>query len=894
MRKSLLPGNAGSRFLHILMLAMLSYFPAHSYGGPHGDIVGTSDNPTGEVVGYVDPFEPGPEPQWEETSVFVNVQWVGGKEIPAVIKGRTAYISVSGLFDFLKIKNTQSPTLDSVYGFFINQNAPFCIDKINNRIIYKEKVTEVSPDDIIQTETGLFLNEKYFNSIFGLECAFDFSNLTVKFKAKEDLPIMQEMRMESLHQNLNKLKGESEADTTIKRNYPLFRMGIVDWSLLTAQRSNGTKDLVAGIGLGAVIAGGEARANFIYDSRNGFDKRQQFYQWRYVNNDNKALRQVSLGRIYTQTTASIFDPIVGVQVTNAPTTYRRSMGTYRLSRTTSPNWTVELYVNNVLVDYTKADASGFFSFDVPLVYGNSTVTLRYYGLYGEQRTSEENISIPFNFLPRNELEYTVSAGFVQDSSYNRLGRAQVNYGLNRRITVGTGVEYLSSLLPGKQVMPFVNASMQLTNKLMLSGTYTHGVVGKGILTYCLPGAAQIELDYIKYAKDQKAIIYNYLEERRASLSIPFHIHNMGLVTRFTLNQIIATENSSYTTGEWMVSGSWQNVSANISTYLMSVGTYDPPRFDPYVYSNASLAVRFAKGFTLRPQAQYSYKDKQFISAKCELEKFVFKKGYANVFFERNFNSNFSGGGAGFRYDLSFARVGVIARNYNAISEITESASGSFIYDSKTNIHEFANRPSVGRAGITILAYLDINGNGTRDAGEPKVDGLKVAVKSGRIVYGKQDSVIRICDLEPYSNSFIDISENSFEHIGWQIKNKTMNVAVTPNQFRLIELPVAVMSEATGIVSLKNASGVNGQGRITVCFYDTDSTLVGCTTSEQDGYYSYLGLKPGRYTVRVNQQQLDNLHMSAYPENTSITVQPSRDGALLENIDFTIQPAGKKP
>src|SRR5206468_8189415 len=136
---------------------------------------------------------------------------------------------------------------------------------------------------------------------------------------------------------------------------------------------------------GTVIAGGEANIFLNYSSQAPFSERQQIYQWRYANNDHRALRQVTLGRIATQATSSIYDPVVGVQVTNTPTTYRKSAGSYRLSRSTQPGWTVELYVNNVLVDFTKADASGFFSFDVPLVYGNSLIKLRYYGPYGEER-----------------------------------------------------------------------------------------------------------------------------------------------------------------------------------------------------------------------------------------------------------------------------------------------------------------------------------------------------------------------------------------------------------------------------------------------------------------------------------------------------------------------------
>jgi hypothetical protein len=67
----------------------------------------------------------------------------------------------------------------------------------------------------------------------------------------------------------------------------------------------------------------------------------------------------------------------------------KSTGEYPISDYTEPGWTVELYVNNVIVDYQTADASGFYSFDVPLVYGTSEVMLKFYGPYGEERVEEQ-------------------------------------------------------------------------------------------------------------------------------------------------------------------------------------------------------------------------------------------------------------------------------------------------------------------------------------------------------------------------------------------------------------------------------------------------------------------------------------------------------------------------
>ncbi len=837
-----------------------------------------------------------PEPGgggWEETSVFVNVQRIGGTEMPAIINERQVLLSVNTIFDYLKIKAEASPGFDSVYGYFIDPAARFCIDYRAKRIRYKGVDIPLRPGvDVIQTESALYLREALFGEVFGLSCVFDFANLTVRMSAAMDLPAVREAQTEQMRQNMSRLRGEVKADTAIGRRYPVFSAGFADWYLSALKQSNNVDNLHLGLSLGGMLAGGELTALLNYNNDLPFSERQQSYQWRFVNNDRKALRQVTLGRIFPGAVSSLYDPVIGVQVSNAPTTYRRSAGSYRLSRTTQPGWTVELYVNNVLVDYVKADASGFFQFDVPLVYGTTVVKLRYYGLYGEERSTEENIAIPYNFLPKGEVEYVASAGYVEDTAGNRFGRAAVSYGLSRRITLGGGTEYFSAL-GSAATMPFANLSLRLPGNIMLAAEHTQGVRSRAMLNCFMPHNGQLELSYTRFALGQRAIIYNFVEERKLTYSIPYHTKSFSGMTRLMLNQAILTDKTSYTTAEWLVSGmvrSW--MCANINTYLAATGQQDPPRFVPNVYSNASLAFRRG-GYTLTPQAQYSYNDGAFISIRCELEKVFLGRGYANIAYEQNFLSRVQGVSAGFRYDLRFTRAGVAARRYADLTAITITASGSIIRDRNTRRIHADNRPAVGHCGITLMPFLDLNGNGRRDKGEPRVSGVRARIGSGRVVYSKQDTVVHIYDLEPYANYFIDLGQNSFENIGWQIRKKTLNVATDPNEMKGIEVPVAVMSEGSGNIYLKGEGGkTKGLSRINVCFYREDGTPAGCALSDPDGYYSYMGLIPGAYTVRPDAAQLANLHMTATPASSAITISPTKDGTLMEGLNFTLMRVGK--
>ena len=734
--------------------------------------------------------------------------------------------------------------------------------------------------DLIRTESNLYLRSLYYGKVFGLECKFSFRTLSVTITSTLELPLIREMRQEEMRNNISRLKGEFQADTTIGRTYPKFKFGMADWSATSSQEINGKSDLRLDLGLGAMIAGGEATAALYYNSLEPFSEKQQYYLWRYVNNDFAPLRQVMGGKIRTNAIASLYNPVIGVQLTNTPTTFRRSFGSYTLSDKTEPGWIVELYVNNVLVDYVKADASGFFTFEIPLVYGNSLVKLKFFGPWGEERVREQNINIPYNFLPEKTLEYTMSAGIVEDTLRSRFSRASVNYGVTRSLTVGAGTEYLSSVT-SQPFMPYVNASLRVVSNLLLSGEYAFGVRAKGTLSYRLPSNLQLDLNYTWYDKDQKAIFYNYREERKATLIVPLKIGKLSTFQRFSVNQIILPT-SRYTTGEWLISGSLFGVNTNLTTYALVA-----ENANPYLYSTLALSLRLPAGFIFMPQVQYAYTDNQLFSAKARLEKRVMKNGYLTLSYEQNFTNELKLAEAGLRYDFSFAQTGASVRQYNNKTSFVEYARGSLINDRKTKYLGTDNRSNVGRGGISVVPFLDLNANGKKDSGEPKVYGLNLHSNGGRIEKSDRDTTIRILGLEPYTNCFIDLDPNSFENISWRLSKQTYNVAVDPEILKLVEIPVNVVGEATGNVILESEGEKRGQGRIIVTILDRRMNPVGKTITEDDGYFSYFGLPSGSYSVMIDTVQLRKLGMTSSPDKIQFTIRGGIEGDIADNLDFVL-------
>jgi hypothetical protein len=819
--------------------------------------------------------------EYDEIPVFLEVPGVGGSDISSVIRGTELFLPVTDLFDFLKISNIPEPDLESVSGFFINPEATFIISRRENLIRYQDKTFSLIPGDLIRTESNLYLKSVYFGKVFGLDCNFNFRSLSVTINSRLELPLIKEMRQEELRKNLNQLKGDVIADTTIGRSYPMFKFGMADWSVNASEEINGKTDTRVGLSLGAMVAGGEATANLYYNSQDQFSEKQQSYLWRYVNNDFSAVRQLMAGKIATHSISTIYNPVIGVQITNTPTTYRRSFGSYTLSDRTEPDWIVELYVNNVLVDYVKADASGFFKFEVPLVYGNTVVKLKFFSPWGEERVREQNISIPFNFLPVKTLEYTASAGIVEDSTGSRFSRANVNYGVTRGLTVGAGFEYLSSVLSGPAI-PFMNASVRITNNLLLSGEYAYGVRAKGTLSYRMPSNIQFDLYYTWYDKNQKAISYNYLEERKAVLAIPLRLGKFSTYQRFSVYQIVLPA-SIYTTGEWLFSGSLAGVSTNLTTYALFL---DQNKTN--IYSNLSMSFRLPAGFIFIPQAQYGYTQKKIISAKAGLDKHLMKHAFLNLSYEQLFSNNMRLAELGFRYDFSFAQTGISVRQSDKRTSFIQYARGSIINDSKTKYLGTDNRANVGKGGISIIAFLDLNANRHKDAGEPRVSGLNLHTNGGRIEKNERDSTIRILGLEPYTSCFIEFDPNSFENVSWRLPYKTLSVAVDPEILKSIEIPISVVGEATGNVSQEKDGIKSGQGRVILGFYNSMLKKAGKSITEDDGYFSYFGLAPGKYIVRIDTSQLKKLGMTSDPEYLEFSIAAGSEGDIVEGLDFTLR------
>ena len=291
--------------------------------------------------------------------------------------------------------------------------------------------------------------------------------------------------------------------------------------------------------------------------------------------------------------------------------------------------------------------------------------------------------------------------------------------------------------------------------------------------------------------------------------------------------------------------------------------------------------------------------------KLTLEKYIPHGNFA-ITYEKNllYNDHFIY--VNLRYDLPGTRTNLSISQSRSSVMTAESVQGSLAFGGGNGYIYSNNNSSMSKGGLLIYPFLDLNNNGKFDKGEQMVKITNVGIMGGKIIINKKDSIVRIPDLNAYTTYLLEFQDNDLENIAWRFRKKIYQVLIDPNQFKRIDIPVISVGEVSGMTWINKENELKGLRRISVSFYkknnkpDRPQTLsesdaltfskpVAGTLSESDGYLYYMGLEPGEYVARLDPEQLKNLRMSAKPEQITFKINPTREGDIVEGLNFVLTP-----
>ncbi len=648
----------------------------------------------------------------------------------------------------------------------------------------------LTSSDVLVIGREPYLAAEFLLRMFHLSFTLEMNQLKAVLRTEELLPVAADRERDEL---MGKLKGKYFSHPV----YPLLggrdRMflggGVADYTF-TGMHSGGNTSMSAAVRTGAEIFDGEfnGTVSMAYDHgrpENG-DTRAQ---WKYVFDPSGAVSSVSLGSIFAGgMSAKQFN---GLQISNEPVVPREVYQTIALREQTHPDWTVELYADEQLIESKRADASGIVQFDVPLAYGTNIYTLRMYGPAGEIEIERKRIQIPFTFVPPHTLDYTVNAGSLSDE-HVFFSQVHCMYGISERMSNRLSLEYIGDTLRSRPVLTDL-LSLRFGESMLTALEASPAVRYGADVQIMTPARWQWGASAMLFEKNE---YYNRALEKaayRTAVSVPFSIGSLQTsfhaeASRIYSSRLTADEGSaalSASPGSWSVDlAERAGRSFDGDVLLGKTSTLTGALL--YGFSGWFCRSSFICDLLLNISATF---DQYFRKASlfcCNFSACIFKTGRCQIGIERNMLDCRTTASIMLTFDFDCMRTASLVQ-YGSHEAETQTISGALVFNRANGSIDMFGRPWDGTAGAEIRMFLDSNGNGCRDSNEAAVD-ASVGLQNAAAFQKKENGIIKLWDLLPYQRYNIDIRDAALENNLWAPKYTSFSFVTDPNSLKLIDVP----------------------------------------------------------------------------------------------------------
>ncbi len=816
---------------------------------------------------------------FEEAFFILHYKNVLRNRITVLYSNNYFYIPLLEILKQLEMNYNFNPNEKEIMGFFVDVDSTYSFNFAKS--IYKDnsKSFAINKDDFILTPYEIYVKPELIIKAFDIHIEINLNDLTVKLNSDKDLPIFSRIQRERNYRYISKEIIKPDFSYQFKRK--IFSGLLLDYFI----SSNFTKNLPAfynyNFGIGGVFLGGSTELsingsiNERHTSINDYS-----YKWSYVIN-KKQISRLSIGTIpydgLQQTN------LQGFSITNEPIEPRKNFNNYIIADQCGPNWTVELYVNNKLADVTKADANGNFYFTIPLTYGTSFIHLKFYSPSGDYLTIKRFFQISTKFLPVGEFNYTINFGKV-DYSKDLLGQLLASYGIKDWLTNSIGIEFLKNN-SHNEIFIYNELNARLSSSYLLNLMLAPQVFYRFSFNALFYSQASFNLIATKYFKNLFYNPFNINEDLQFDFFTPLEFEDYSL----NLSTSIKFQNSSNIKNKLFAFNigartefinptlSYKMLHAHYNKYLFkqSYFTYGfiiPLRIFDKLFKHLKanlLSIHINHDVTRKKLVQYNFTYSFDFLPESKME----------INYNKTINSS------------SYLQIGLVINSpyvklWSSMTNnnIYTNLYGAVSYDSDVNNYSFYNRSQIGKASVLCRMFLDKNGNNKFDEDEPLINDANVSLESPCTIE-EVNGFIKIRELNPYTTYILKINE-SINNPFFVPVYKSIAFQTDANSSKIIDIPFYEGKEIYGNIYLLLKNNLkrllNG---IKIILENLDNNFKYSTVTFSDGSFYLQGIKPGRYKIYVDPEQLKMLKCISYPSN--IIYYLNYDN-ISEDINFELR------
>lgn len=558
-----------------------------------------------------------------------------------------------------------------------------------------------------------------------------------------------------------------------------------------------------------------------------------------------------------------------------------------------PDWEVELYRDRTLIDFSRSRADGLYEFvDVPLLFGPNHFHLVFYGPTGERREEVRVFDVQATMATPGQLYYRL----VMNDPETAVPRAlfELDWGFDRRLTATLGVAAVGEsraadrygrvgvrtswgrLQSGLQVVAKPAGGSAAEGRLrarfgQLTGTLQHAELRRFTSEVFRPLATPIRGRTTARLDGRTPLL--------VAIPLDLEVRRDELESRQSLYQAVGR-----------TSIGWRGFFVTDRTqWVFSRGT--PRAIEPRT-TGMLLARKYLPRFSLGAQLDYEVAPRrQVVGIETGIETRVrgvaVSAGAYRGVVGRNLRWVFGLHKTDGRYGLAL-RADVDPR---VGANVQLGISAGLSRDPRHGHWHAQARPVAATGAVSAAVFLDENGNGRFDAGEPPLENVSVALNgTTRGAPTGEDGTTWMGDLPGYHPNDVGVLLASLADPLWMPRSEAFRIVPRPASVARIDFPVTICGEIAGTVWLRQGGAERPASGVELVLVRSDGgEPTHRTRTAYDGFYDLVRVPPGAYELRVVPGSCPG-PLAATPAPRRVDVPTA--GVILDGVDFILESAGE--
>jgi hypothetical protein len=560
-----------------------------------------------------------------------------------------------------------------------------------------------------------------------------------------------------------------------------------------------------------------------------------------------------------------------------------------------PGWQVELYRGDELIGFSNGDGSGNYDIsDVPLSFGSNDFRLVFYGPRGEHLEERRSYEVGRGQVPRGQLYYRLGAS--QPRGRDPRAVLDAAYGLSERstLTAATSAVELPDGRHDYADLGWTTSFDRLLARLDTAHDLAGGTAVRGSL-FTRVGGLAINLDHTRMS-DFESEVYDTAYGRVDSSS---HLRLDGLWSsaRRTFPLTLDLRDDSLAAGGRVVEASARVSSLFGSIFLSQQLRYrdvDRPSDRSRNLGGSLLFSRFGRRLTVRGQLDVEHDPDWQLSLLSLSGELRLSRGRLLVV-----GLTRTPAAAQTLLDVELRRtegrfgygLGVQVDGDGGVRGTATLVVGAAPRADSVGWNTDA-RPTAALAALEFHAFLDLDGDGRREAGEPPVAGVALHVDGlPSRARTATDGTLYFGRLRTLQALALEVDETSLSDPLWVPGALPASVVLRPGTVERLEVPIVATNELIGTLYVRREGAPVPATGLRVQLVAASGAVAAETRTASDGYFDLVHVLPGRYRMRIEPDQAARLGVR---DATLRDLSLPYGGLVLDGLDSVLEAGDPAP